>query len=47
MLKQLHRDHPGITTIKGVARSHFWWPELDKIIEEIAKGCEKCHAAKI
>ena len=46
LLNELHRDHAVITKMKGVAQSYFWWTELDKLIEEIAKGCEECHVAK-
>ena len=30
ILTELHRGHPGIVRIKAVARSHVWWPGLDK-----------------
>ena len=41
---ELHRDHPGM---KSVVRSYFWWPGLDKEIEEQAQRCEACRAVKI
>ena len=46
LLSELHRDHPGITKMKAVARSYFWWPGLDKNIEELAKSCVECQAVK-
>ncbi|XP_058985915.1 uncharacterized protein K02A2.6 [Musca domestica] len=42
ILAMLHEIHQGITAMKAIARSYFWWPGLDKDIEILAKGCEKC-----
>ena len=46
LLKELHQNHPGIVKMKGVARSYFWWPGLDRSIEKITKSCFECQAAK-
>ncbi len=46
LLQELHRDHPGITRMKAVARSYFWWPGLDRDIEVLARGCQECQAVK-
>ena len=46
VLSELHRDHPGIWKMKGVARSYVWWPGLDKSIENLARSCQDCHAVK-
>ena len=43
LLDELHRDHPGISRMKAVAR---WWPGLDKPIENLARSCTACLAAK-
>ena len=32
--------------MKGIARSYFWWPGLDKEIEQVAKSCVDCQAMK-
>ena len=40
LLQELHTDHPGVTRMKSVARSHMWWPGLDKAIEQMAKSCQ-------
>ena len=46
ILKDLHRDHPGIVRMKSFARSHVWWPGLDKSLEQLANACQSCLAAK-
>ena len=46
LLEELHCDHPGICCMKSVARSYFWWPGVDKAIEELAKSCQSCQAVK-
>ena len=42
VLHQLHDSHPGIARMKGIARSHVWWPDLDQNIEYVMKGCQNC-----
>ena len=42
VLQQLHDTHPGVARMKGIARSHVWWPELDHDIEYLVKGCQNC-----
>ena len=46
ILVELHHGHPGISKMKALARGHFWWPGLDKEIEEMAKSCQSCQAVK-
>lgn len=38
----LHHRHIGITRMKVLARSYFWWPKLDADIEVVAKRCVTC-----
>ena len=42
VLRQLHDGHPGISRMKGIARSIAWWPGLNKNIEETVKECAQC-----
>ena len=44
VLKTIHANHPGITRMKAIARSYFWWSGLDKAIEEMGKTCHTCQA---
>ena len=46
LLDELHYEHPGANKMKSVARSYFWWPKLDKDIENLAKSCNECQAVK-
>ena len=46
MLKDLHRDHPGVVRMKAIARSYMWWPGLDKALEKVARSCVACQAVK-
>ena len=46
LLRELHKDHPGVTRMKSVARSCMWWPGLDKELEQLAKSCLPCQAVK-
>ncbi|XP_029141787.1 uncharacterized protein K02A2.6-like, partial [Protobothrops mucrosquamatus] len=42
ILSSLHEGHPGIVRMKALARSHLWWPGLDKAIEAQVHGCQVC-----
>jgi len=44
IMKTLHANHPGITQMKTITRSYFWWSVLDKAIEEVRKSCHICQA---
>ena len=46
LIDELHRDHPGASRMKSVARSYFWYPGLDKDLEDRAHGCVACQAVK-
>lgn len=42
VLTEIHKTHQGICKMKGVARNYFWWPQLDKDVEDVANSCENC-----
>ncbi|XP_046373937.2 uncharacterized protein K02A2.6-like [Haliotis rufescens] len=42
ILSELHQSHPGITRMKGLARSYVWWPHLDADIETTVNSCDSC-----
>ena len=46
VVRELHRGHPGIVRMKSLARSHVWWPAIDKDLENCAKSCRDCQAIK-
>ena len=37
MLKELHREHPGICAMKAMARTCMWWPKMYEEIEREVK----------
>ena len=44
--EELHRDNPGITRMKALARSYFWWPGLDHNLERCVQECLACQAVR-
>ena len=42
IISELHNAHPGIVTMKAVARAHVWWPGLDSDIESSVCHCYTC-----
>ena len=47
ILQELNEcGHLGITRMKALARSHFWWPKLDGSIETMARQCAACKQVK-
>lgn len=45
-LQELPSDHSSAGKMKAVARSYFWWPDLDKEVEQLASGCITCQSVK-
>ena len=42
VIEELHQGHPGITRMKGLARSFVWWPGMDKQLKEKVRSCTSC-----
>lgn len=42
ILKDLHRTRMGMVKLKSLARSYFWWPNLNVQIEGLVSRCEAC-----
>ena len=46
VLRELHQSHPGIVSMKAVARSYVWLPGLDRELENLVKSCNKCQSCQ-
>ena len=46
MLEELHVGHPGIVRMKELARSYFWWPNVDLEIEQTVRNCSSCQQVR-
>ena len=46
VMEELHQGHSGVVRMKSLARSHFWWPGVDKDVENLAKTCMACQSVK-
>ena len=42
VLNVLQEGHIGMTKMKSLARSFFWWPKIDQDIETLARNCIGC-----
>lgn len=42
LLQEKHSGHDGIVKAKELMRSYFWWPGVDKELEQYIKSCESC-----
>jgi len=44
---ELQESHPGIVTMKSIARSHVWWPGIDENRESYVRHCSVCQATAL
>ena len=42
VMDELHATHPGITKMKGLARSYVYWPGMEAELENKVKSCQSC-----
>ena len=42
ILAELHVEHPGVSTMKVLARGVVWWSGLDGMVEVVVKSCFEC-----
>jgi transposase InsO family protein len=42
VLQLLHKSHLGTVKMKQLARSHCWWPTINKDIMELTRSCQTC-----
>lgn len=42
VLEIVHLGHPGICRMKSRLRTKYWWPGIDKEVEEFVKNCDGC-----
>lgn len=46
IMTELHREHPGVCSMKAIARSYVWWPKLDEQIEQLVRECSVCQSVR-
>ena len=46
VLEELHGGHIGVVKMKALARSHVWWPGIDREIEGVTSRCKGCRAVR-
>lgn len=46
VLQLLHNEHPGIVRMKHLARGYFWFPKMDKEIENYVNKCIPCQLTR-
>ena len=42
VIELIHDSHPGVTTMKRLARGYVWWPGMDTELEDAVRRCAKC-----
>ena len=42
ILAEIHATHMGSSKMKTLARQYFWWPSLDKELEDLSRSCDIC-----
>lgn len=42
IVEVIHEAHPGVSRMKGLARSYVWWPKMDLDLENEVKSWSQC-----
>jgi transposase InsO family protein len=45
LLRLAHATHPGVVRTKQRLRPFYWWPQMDKQVEEMVNGCMICQSS--
>lgn len=45
-VRAAHSTHLGVSKTKSVLRQEFWWPAMDRLVNQIVAACEACRMAK-
>nr|XP_021183516.2 uncharacterized protein K02A2.6-like [Helicoverpa armigera] len=46
VLAEIHDGHLGINKMKNLSRNYVYWPNLDRDIEDVCRGCTACGAVR-
>ena len=46
VLMELHTSHPEMVKMKSLARTHVWWPLIDRHIEQMVRNCQSCQSVR-
>ena len=46
MVEELRVGHPGIVSVKELARSYLWWPNVDLEVEQTVTNCSSCQQVR-
>ncbi len=42
LIQMAHEGHPGMVRTKRRIREHYWWPRMDRDVEDMVRECYPC-----
>ena len=42
LVRQAHKGHFGMSIVKRRIREHYWWPAMDRLVENTVRDCTYC-----